>query len=62
MSDSPLVTSGLCFYNPHITAWKAGPEYRLPWDPASNSVWQLLANRSLARVASIMIFLSSQEH
>jgi hypothetical protein len=45
MSDSPLVTSGLCFYNPHITAWKAGPENRLPWDPASDSVWQLLANR-----------------
>ena len=36
MSHSPLVTSGLCFYNPHITAWRADPEYRPPWDPA---VW-----------------------
>ena len=62
MSDSPLVTSTLCFYTPHITAWKAGPENRLPWDPASGAVWQLLQIVPLRVLASIKIFLISQEH
>jgi hypothetical protein len=43
MSHSALVTWGLCFYNPHITARKAGPAKGHPGiQPLANlsSSWQ----------------------
>ena len=63
MSHSTLVTWGLCFYNPHITAWKAGQSNGNPGIQPPGVAWQFLANRSRARVYEIAaIFLISQEH
>jgi len=63
MCYSPLVTSGLCFYNPHITAWKAGQSNGDPGIQPPGEPWQFLANRPRARVYEFAaIFLISQEH
>lgn len=62
-SDSPLVTLALCFYNPHITAWKAGQSNGDPGIQPPGEAWQFLGDRPRARAFEMAaIFSISQEH
>jgi hypothetical protein len=63
MYQSPLVTSGLCFYNPHITAWKTGMAKGHSGIQPPGEAWQFMGNRPHASALELAaIFLISQEH
>jgi hypothetical protein len=60
--ESPLVTWRLSFYNPHNTAWKAGPINLATLGPAAWLCLQDLAKFPVVGAGLIAIFLNSQEH